>query len=163
MTEITTKDIKTVIEAIDKNTTDELTRISSSDLEKYWYFEYDKSSGLVWNIYKFHDSLDLYKSFCMQWEEQHNGSCCVVERVRDKYLMPKIKEFHASIRAEEAEMGEEKAVFTIEEIENYLYGCEFIVLEKEHLGEKNLALMSAINDLNDPEDGIKAVTEGRKK
>ena len=46
-----------------------------------------------WNLYKFSDALEMYKSRCRRWEEHHNGSSCVVERVRDKYLMPKIKDF----------------------------------------------------------------------
>lgn len=42
----------------------------------------------------------LYAHFCEKWEEQKNGRCCVVERVRDKYLMPKIKEFLKAIKSE---------------------------------------------------------------
>lgn len=35
----------------------------------------------------------MYARSCQRWEEIHNGYVCVVERVRDKYIIPKIKEF----------------------------------------------------------------------
>jgi hypothetical protein len=41
----------------------------------------------------FYDMLRLYAGQCRRWEEHHNGSCCVVERVRDTYIMPKVREF----------------------------------------------------------------------
>jgi hypothetical protein len=37
--------------------------------------------------------LNLYAGRCRRWEEMHHGSMSVVERVRDAYMMPKIKEF----------------------------------------------------------------------
>jgi hypothetical protein len=68
------------------------------ELEQYWHFKWDATKPLEINIYHFHDMLKLYGSFCRRWEEEHNGSCCVVERVRDTYLMPKIREFAELIR-----------------------------------------------------------------
>jgi hypothetical protein len=44
--------------------------------------------------------LNLYQNKCRRWEEMHNGSSCVVERVRDTYVMPKIREWLAVIKAE---------------------------------------------------------------
>lgn len=54
--------------------------------------------GLPTRMYEFFDMLELYKHFCSDWEEMHHGHVCVVERVRDKYLMPKIKEFQAQLK-----------------------------------------------------------------
>jgi hypothetical protein len=77
----------------------ELYAKSQAQLEEDWFFVWDDSAALEWNIYKFHDLLKLYGSQCRRWEERHNGPCCVVERVRDQYLMPKIREFAAKVRA----------------------------------------------------------------
>lgn len=77
----------------------ELQKMHQRDLEQYWHFVWDDAAALEWNIYKFHDMLKLYGSFCRRWEEKHNGTCCVVERVRDTYLMPKIREFAERLRA----------------------------------------------------------------
>jgi len=63
------------------------------DLENFWYFEYDNNASKSWNTYQFFKFLDLYSDKCRRWEEIHNGYQSVVERVRDKYTMPKIKEF----------------------------------------------------------------------
>lgn len=67
--------------------------LSESDLAEEWYFKWDDKASIVWNIYEFSDMLEMYKRRCRRWEEHHNGSCCVVERVRDKYLMPRIRQF----------------------------------------------------------------------
>jgi hypothetical protein len=37
--------------------------------------------------------LNLYAGRCRRWEEMHHGSMSVVERVRDAYMMPKIRAF----------------------------------------------------------------------
>lgn len=77
----------------------DIQQANQQDLEQYWHFEWDDSASLEKNIYSFHSMLDLYGSFCRRWEEAHNGCCCVVERVRDTYLMPKIREFVGNVRA----------------------------------------------------------------
>lgn len=76
----------------------ELQQMQQADLEQYWHFHWDAEAPLEWNIYQFHDMLRLYGSFCRRWEEKHNGTCCVVERVRDAYLMPKIRAFADRLR-----------------------------------------------------------------
>lgn len=68
-------------------------------LERYWFFKYDPDASLAWNAYQFHSMLDLYKGKCRRWEEMHNGNQSVVERVRDRYLMPKIREWLEITRA----------------------------------------------------------------
>jgi hypothetical protein len=73
---------------------DELQRCSSQQLdENYWFFKFNPEKDLTITFYEFFDALSLYRDLCRRWEEAHNGSMCVVERVRDKYLMPKIHQF----------------------------------------------------------------------
>lgn len=67
--------------------------LSREDLERYWDFERDPDASEAWNLYRFHRALNTYGTACRQWEEAHNGYACVVERVRDRYLMPKIRAF----------------------------------------------------------------------
>jgi hypothetical protein len=93
MSVINQDDIKTVLDGIVLSAREELYATAQSELDKYYHFQYDNTKSREWNIYKFNDRLDLYKRQCRQWEEHHNGSSCVVERVRDTYLMPKIKQF----------------------------------------------------------------------
>jgi len=85
--------IKGVLDAIVAQEEHENLSMSQADLEQRWHFEWDITASLGWNAYKFHKMLNLYGSSCRRWEETHNGSCCVVERVRDTYLMPKIDAF----------------------------------------------------------------------
>lgn len=82
-----------IIKNINEKNKIELANLTESELEKFWHFKFNSDKSNANNLYKFIDMLDIYKRRCRQWEEQHNGSSCVVERVRDKYLMPKIKEF----------------------------------------------------------------------
>lgn len=71
----------------------ELFALTETELSQKWYFEWDDKHNILWNTYHFSDMLEMYKRRCRKWEEHHNGSCCVVDRVRDKYLMPRIAEF----------------------------------------------------------------------
>lgn len=76
---------------------DELFALSESQLSEQWHFRWDERGGVAWNIYEFSDTLEMHKRRCRRWETHHHGSVCVVERVRDKYLMPRIKEFMAEL------------------------------------------------------------------
>lgn len=87
------KDIKNVMDSIIDGSDKELFSRTQEELEKYWYFKYDDKKDAKRNTYEFYDMLKLYEHFCERWEEHFNGSICIVERVRDKYLMPKIKVF----------------------------------------------------------------------
>ena len=92
--EVTQKDIENVLSGFLKRADDELFALSEEQIkDAHWYFSWDESKSMEWNIYQFNKALDMYKHQVRRWEEFHNGSCCVVERVRDKYLMPKIREF----------------------------------------------------------------------
>lgn len=97
--EVTKEGIAAVLNGIIANADDDLQRMDQSALESYWHFRWDADASLERNLYNFHDMLKLYGSFCRRWEEKHNGSCCVVERVRDTYLMPKIRHFAEKVRA----------------------------------------------------------------
>lgn len=67
-------------------------------LEERFFFKWDDTISLEYNLYDFSDNLKLFKESCEKWERHHNGSTCIVERVRDKYLMPKIRAFMADLR-----------------------------------------------------------------
>ena len=96
---VTKEALDGVISGIFARAQDELRDMKQEDLEGRWFFRWNDAASLERNLYEFHDMLKLYGSFCRRWEEMHNGSCCVVERVRDTYLMPKIREFTAKINA----------------------------------------------------------------
>jgi hypothetical protein len=97
--QITKEIISETITKLSSALDDELYGKEEQALEEYWHFEWDDEESLVHNTYNFHDLLKLYGSFCRRWEVRHNGSCCVVERVRDKYLIPKIQDFTISFEA----------------------------------------------------------------
>jgi hypothetical protein len=66
---------------------------SQPELAADWWFRWDDERPIEWNVYEFAGCLDHYRRECRQWEERYNGRVCVVERVRDRYLMPRIREF----------------------------------------------------------------------
>lgn len=73
---------------------DQLLSMDETELESHcWHFQWNENSSNELNLYEFSDLLEMYKRDCETWETHHNGSCCVVERVRDKYIMPKVSEF----------------------------------------------------------------------
>jgi hypothetical protein len=96
---ITPSAIGAVLDGIMARANDELANMPESQLEQFWYFEWNPGKSPARNTYEFTKMLDLYRSQCRRWEEMHNGRACVVERVRDKYLMPKINEFAARMTA----------------------------------------------------------------
>ena len=87
------EDLKEIIELMTTGFENDLFSKSEEELESYWYFKFDHKKTLPQSIYEFYDMLSLYHNFCRRWESHHNGTCCIIERVRDKYLMPKINEF----------------------------------------------------------------------
>lgn len=92
-TKITDKDIKGALVSLANAFAQELFDKTEGQLEGYWHYKYDSEASFEWNMYKFHDALGRYSGFCRRWEEKKHGSCCVVERVRDKYIMLKIRWF----------------------------------------------------------------------
>lgn len=75
----------------------ELLSRTATEIVDEWYWRWDEGRSVEWNTYKFSDILELHKRRWRRWEEHHNGSCCVVERVRDKYVMPRVREFLAAL------------------------------------------------------------------
>lgn len=92
------KVLKEVIGNIIDKSNEELFAKKQEELEDYWFFDFDRKRDLNKYIYEFTKAIELYKSFCRQWEEHHNGSVCVVERVRDTYILPKIRKFEKGLR-----------------------------------------------------------------
>ena len=86
-------ELKAVIMRMTTSFKEDLYNSGEEDLEQYWHFEWDDSITKERNLYEFYKNLKLYSSLCRDWEEHHHGHFCVVERVRDKYIMPKIKKF----------------------------------------------------------------------
>lgn len=84
--------IRDMLTSIVSRSEAELLATPEADLGNRWHFYWDDKASPAWNLYKFSDALESLKRDCRQWETHHHGSCCVVERVRDKYLMPKIKD-----------------------------------------------------------------------
>lgn len=61
--------------------------------EPEFYFKWKDVKNLTpHTIYEWFKALRLYSSSARIWEEQERGSTCVVERVRDNYLLEKCKE-----------------------------------------------------------------------
>lgn len=104
-TAVTEAAIATVMRGIIDGGDAELRGMARADLERYWHFRWDIAESVYWNVYQFHSLLDLYGSFCRRWESMHNGNFCIVERVRDTYLMPKIGAFVGELlQADTAEL-----------------------------------------------------------
>ena len=106
MNEVTKGDIGEVLTGLTDGFNAQLFALTEEGLEEHWHFVYDPKKRFDLTLYDFIDMMDLYSNFCRRWEEHHNGICCVVERVRDKYVMPKIWEFILSVKA--AAEGEAK-------------------------------------------------------
>jgi len=90
---INKKIIGIACKSILKNADKELYTSTQEKLENYWFFKFDVHKSIESNLYEFTQMIELYRYNCRRWEEYHNGHVEVVERVRDKYLIPKIKEF----------------------------------------------------------------------
>jgi len=90
---VTPEAIRTVIADLSASFDAELFALDQAGLEENWFFAWSPLRSVAANLYQFYNMLRLYAGQCRRWEEHHNGSCCVVERVRDTYIMPKVREF----------------------------------------------------------------------
>jgi hypothetical protein len=79
----------------------ELLALSADEIADEWHWSWDPDASVEWNTYQFSSILELHKRRWRRWEEHHHGSCCVVERVRDKYVMPRVREFLQALAAHE--------------------------------------------------------------
>ena len=94
MTEVTQQDIADVLTEMVARFSEELFSIENpAGLDRFWFYSHDAAKSQEHRLYAFHKALTIYGNQCRRWEERKNGSCCVVERVRDTYLMPKIRHF----------------------------------------------------------------------
>lgn len=99
MTTVTQDDLAEVINGLASRVDTELLSMSADEISSEWYFKWEEDRGIVWNAYQFNEILSLHKRRWRKWEEHHNGSCRVVERVRDKYVLPRIQEFLITVLA----------------------------------------------------------------
>ena len=95
--EPTQEQIGDVLTSIAARADSELMALKEAELAAQWYWQWEDGRSIEWNAYKFSDALEMHKLRCRRWEDRHNGSCCVVERVRDKYVMPRVREFLAAL------------------------------------------------------------------
>ncbi len=107
--EVTAQDVAEVINALDKSFTDGLYATPPDGLEKYWHFRWREGWTAEYAMYEFANQLAYYGEECRRCEEHHNGRVCVVERVRDKYLMPKAREFLSALANVVISQPEDKA------------------------------------------------------
>jgi hypothetical protein len=84
-------------ERIMQREAEEIAGESQFDLENHWHFKFDAKKPMEDNLYEFYSMLDIYASHCRRWEVRHHGITCVVERVRDNYILPKIRELISAI------------------------------------------------------------------
>lgn len=96
---VTKEQIGDVITGLAASFDADLLALSADEIAAEWYWRWEEGRSVEWNTYKFSDILELHKRRWRRWEEHHNGSCCVVERVRDKYVMPRVREFLAALAA----------------------------------------------------------------
>jgi len=96
--EVSTELIGTVLNGVLGREYQKLLATEEGDLRKhYWFFKYEKDNSPSWNLYQFSQCFEHYRLRMRRWEEYHNGTRCVVERVRDQYLMPEVNEFVTNI------------------------------------------------------------------
>ena len=90
---VTKEQIGEVLTLLAERTNNELLELSAEEIAAEWHWSWDDGRSVEWNTYNFSNILELHKRRWRRWEEHHNGSCCVVERVRDYYVMPRVREF----------------------------------------------------------------------
>ena len=77
----------------------ELISKSQSELQAEWAWRWEDRLSTEQNVYRFFSALTTHQRRCRDWESLHNGITCVVERVRDTYLMPRISELLSELTA----------------------------------------------------------------
>jgi hypothetical protein len=96
---VTNEQIREVLTGLAASVDSDLLALSADEIAAEWYWQWEEDRGVEWNTYKFSDILELHKRRWRRWEEHHNGPCCVVERVRKKYVMPRVRDFLAALAA----------------------------------------------------------------
>lgn len=95
--EVTTRALVEVCGGILDRENAKLLALSQEQILALWHWRWNEKEYVETNIYGFCEALALYKRCYTQWEIHHNGVSGVVGRVRDKYLMPRIREFQAEL------------------------------------------------------------------
>lgn len=90
---LTKEDIAELTGDLVRRADEELFALSEDELHGRWWFRWNDHLSPESNLYEFSQALEAHSRECRRWETHHNGHVCVVERVRDKYLWPHIKEF----------------------------------------------------------------------
>lgn len=99
--EVNEESVKNVMESIMASSYASLFACTKEELkEKYWHFVWDDAKDLDHNLYAFTCLLEMYSRWCRRWSEHHRGSCCVVEYVRDEFIMPRIQDFSERVNVE---------------------------------------------------------------
>ena len=94
---ITTTQIGEVVHGLAASFDADLLALTQEEIAAEWYWAWEEDRSKEWNTYQFSDLLELHKRRWRRWEEHHKGHICVVERVRDKYVMPRVHEFLAAL------------------------------------------------------------------
>jgi len=97
--QVTDESLRQLSQELIQRHRNELFLLTEEDLMNRWFFRWDEKRDVAWNLYQFSDHLERYKRDCRDWEIYHNGHSMVVERVRDKYIYPKIKAFLADLKS----------------------------------------------------------------
>ncbi|WP_231365803.1 MULTISPECIES: hypothetical protein [unclassified Thioalkalivibrio] len=118
-------DIKAVMEDLADSFDKDLLALSAEEIAAEWYWSWDAGQSVEWNTYQFSDILELHKRRWRRWEEHHNGSVMVVERVRDRYVMPRVREFLAALakHSQDQDAKEPEAAFTHPQATGDRCGC----------------------------------------
>ena len=66
--------------------------ISMKAEEPVFYFSWKDKDIDAKTVYEWLKAMETFRHSAREWEEQERGSVCVVERVRDKYLLEKCQE-----------------------------------------------------------------------
>jgi hypothetical protein len=91
--DVTTEQIGEVLTSFVRRNDEQLLAMSADEIAADWRWRWEEERSAEWNAYEFNKALELHKRRWRRWEEHHNGTCCVVERVRDTYVMPRIRDF----------------------------------------------------------------------
>ena len=119
MSQVPSNDFEQAILCMAGSLQERLYAMSEEDLSSSWHFTWEDNLSIEQNAYYFFEALRLHQSRCRRWEEKHNSSCCVVERVRDKYLKPRIGAFMEKLREEMAKGSREDEASPVENSREY--------------------------------------------
>ena len=98
--DITQETMKEALTRIAKGSDSDLFSMTQDEIASEWYWSWDENRSVEYNTYEFSKILEMHKRRWRRWEEHHNGASLVVERVRDKYVMPRVRDFLSCLAQE---------------------------------------------------------------